>query len=112
MQQSVGTAQPLCSLVIGGPFSGLLNHLNLLGPDRLPTSTAALIFVALAWLVPGLLAAAEGTAWLAGPGRQDLPQGLQRLRPFYHLYLDVPGYGAFRGPLHESPYQSPVGLDW
>lgn len=47
------------SLVAGGPFHGLLRRLGLLGEDRLPLRRAALGLALVAWLLPGLIAAAQ-----------------------------------------------------
>ena len=51
------------SLVVGGPFWRLQQRLGLLGPDRLPPMSTALLFAAIAWLPPALLSLAHGTAW-------------------------------------------------
>lgn len=50
------------SLVIGGPFYRLQQRLGLLGQDLLPHGWAAVLFVALAWLPPAILAALQGVA--------------------------------------------------
>lgn len=44
------------SLIIGGPFHGLLERLGLLGPARLPGFRAAAVLAAIGWLVPAALA--------------------------------------------------------
>ena len=50
------------SLVIGGPFHGLIRRLRLTGPDRLPTGRGALIVALAAWLPPAFLALAQALA--------------------------------------------------
>ena len=50
------------SLIVGGPFWRLQQRLGLLGSDRLPTVKTALLFAALAWLPPALLALLQGVA--------------------------------------------------
>jgi hypothetical protein len=50
------------SLLIGGPFWRLQKRLGLLGPDRLPTVKTAVLFAAVAWLPPALLALLQGVA--------------------------------------------------
>ncbi len=47
------------SLVIGGPFSGLLNRLRLSGADHLPHARAGIIIALFAWLPPAILAVAQ-----------------------------------------------------
>ena len=47
------------SLVIGGPLHALLSRLRLVGADRLPTFSAALVLVAIAWVPPAMLALLE-----------------------------------------------------
>lgn len=51
------------SLVVGGPFWRLQQRLGLLGPDRLPPMSTALLFAAIAWLPPALLSLVQGDAW-------------------------------------------------
>ncbi len=43
------------SLVVGGPFHGMLHRLGLTGEDRLPTRHAVLMLALTAWLLPALL---------------------------------------------------------
>ena len=50
------------SLVVGGPFHGLLSRLGLTGEDSLPTLQAALILALVAWLPPALLVALQSLA--------------------------------------------------
>jgi len=50
---------PQFSLVVGGPFNGVLIRLGLTGTDQLPTQRAAIGLALLAWLLPALLAAAQ-----------------------------------------------------
>jgi len=50
------------SLIVGGPFWRLQRRLGLLGPDRLPTVKTAVLFAAVAWLPPALLALLQGVA--------------------------------------------------
>lgn len=47
------------SLVVGGPFHGLLRRLGLTGPDELPRWVAAVVLALLAWLPLVLLAWAQ-----------------------------------------------------
>lgn len=54
---------PTFSLVIGGPFWRLQRRLGLLGPDRLPRTSTALLLAAIAWLPAALLSLADGTVW-------------------------------------------------
>jgi len=44
------------SLIIGGPFYGLLKRLGLLGADQLPAGRAGVVLAAVAWLLPASLA--------------------------------------------------------
>lgn len=48
------------SLIVGGPYSTLLGRCGLLGPDRLPTSFAALLLGGLAWGLPAACALLQG----------------------------------------------------
>jgi len=48
------------SLVVGGPFSALLDRCGLLGSDKLPTAGAALLLGGLAWLLPAACALVQG----------------------------------------------------
>jgi len=50
------------SLIIGGPFWRLQSVLGLLRADRLPTVKTAVLFAAVAWLPPALLAILQGVA--------------------------------------------------
>ena len=50
------------SLVLGGPFHGVLHRLGLTGADHLPTQGAALLLALVAWLLPALLVAAQSLA--------------------------------------------------
>ncbi len=48
------------SIIIGGPFWRLQQRLGLLGPDGLPSVSAAIISAAVAWLPPALLSMTQG----------------------------------------------------
>lgn len=50
------------SLVIGGPFSELLNRFGLNGADRLPHARAGIILALFAWLPPAILAVIQTLA--------------------------------------------------
>jgi hypothetical protein len=50
------------SLIIGGPFYGLLKGLKLLGADQLPAGRAGVVLAALAWLLPAALAVLQDVA--------------------------------------------------
>lgn len=47
------------SIVLGGPFHAILRGLGLVGNDGLPTVSATIALVVLAWLPPALLAVAQ-----------------------------------------------------
>ena len=53
------TSELRFSLIVGGPFTGLLGRCRLLGSDRLPTPMAALLLASAAWLIPGACALAQ-----------------------------------------------------
>ncbi len=59
MSQACGGEAARFSLVVGGPFSWLLQRLGLTGADQLPTGRSAVIVALLAWLPPALLALAQ-----------------------------------------------------
>jgi len=50
------------SLVIGGPFSEILNRIGLNGTDRLPHARAGIILALIAWLPPAILAVIQTQA--------------------------------------------------
>jgi len=56
MDQGSADSGDRFSLVVGGPFHGLLRRVGLTGEDQLPTPQAALAVALLAWLPPALVA--------------------------------------------------------
>lgn len=58
------------SLVTGGPFYRLQQHLGLLGPDLLPPMRTALLFALVAWLPPAILSVVQGGALSEALGEQ------------------------------------------
>jgi hypothetical protein len=62
MNSGPGSFEGRFSLVVGGPFHGLLRRLRLTGADELPTLRGALALALLAWLPPALAAVAQSVA--------------------------------------------------
>lgn len=63
------------SLVIGGPFHGMLRRLGLTRPDELPSLGAALGLALLAWMIPALLVIAQSLLDAGYPGYGYLKDG-------------------------------------